>query len=379
VLAGFCSGDLEATDETGSPTAVVDTDGHPLSVGAGQQALYLLELAADGTVAHGRQLGGEGFGSLGYKLDVARDSAGGTVIAGGFFGSLALGTAAGPEASCGVYESDSELSNLFIAKLSEDGECVWSFHDPDTQPQAVESVAVDLGRSIVVAGEFAGDLEFPGGTVLQGSGGIDFFLARFDEDGNHKFSRSFGASGRVQSSARVASHLFGISALSGYFDGRIDFGGGPIQSNQGHDLFVAKFDPNGNHLWTRHFPVRRQPCSADDCDLDKIDIAFDGAGNLLIAGHFSGTVDFGGTTLTSEGGSIDLFLAKLDGDGELMWSGRFGDAGDQCELQHCAAQLGIDGAGNVLLGGFLEGSADFGSGPLDGGSVRNAFLAKFLP
>jgi len=40
-------------------------------------------------------------------------------------------------------------------------------------------------------------------------------------------------------------------------------------------------------------------------------IATDGSGNIVVTGRFSGTANFGDTTLTSAGGS-DIFITKLD-------------------------------------------------------------------
>ncbi|XXT24084.1 hypothetical protein WME94_21325 [Sorangium sp. So ce429] len=54
-------------------------------------------------------------------------------------------------------------------------------------------------------------------------------------------------------------------------------------------------------------------------------IAFDSRCNLILGGTFAGATDLGGATLT---GSRPLFVAKLDGAGNHVWSKRLGGASE---------------------------------------------------
>ncbi|HLN81480.1 MAG TPA: hypothetical protein VK392_09850, partial [Thermoanaerobaculia bacterium] len=56
-------------------------------------------------------------------------------------------------------------------------------------------------------------------------------------------------------------------------------------------------------------------------------IAVDGAGNVVVVGAFQNSVDFGGGSLTSAGGT-DMFVAKYSASGAHLWSRRFGGASD---------------------------------------------------
>ena len=69
-----------------------------------------------------------------------------------------------------------------------------------------------------------------------------------------------------------------------------------------------------------------------------------------------------------------MFLAKLDAAGGHRWSKRFGDAHDELGITVAA-----DGAGNALLTGDLDGTIDFGLGPLVSAGALNMFVAKFAP
>lgn len=101
------------------------------------------------------------------------------------------------------------------------------------------------------------------------------------------------------------------------------------------------------------------------------EVAVDGAGNVLVTGLFAGTVDFGGGNLVAAGSS-DVFLLKLDPSGNHLWSRRFGSS-----LADMGYGVATDGAGNVLVTGQYVGNADFGGGPLVSAGSTEIFLAKY--
>src|SRR5690606_1771095 len=52
----------------------------------------------------------------------------------------------------------------------------------------------------------------------------------------------------------------------------------------------------------------------------------DTSGNTYMTGAFSGTTNFGGTSLTSAGDS-DIFVVKTNKFGTVLWAERFGGGG----------------------------------------------------
>ena len=105
-----------------------------------------------------------------------------------------------------------------------------------------------------------------------------------------------------------------------------------------------------------------------------VSTAADASGNLLVTGSFGGSLTFGDTTLTSTG-ATNLFVAKLDQSGAPLWSERFGSG------QSASAGLAVDSAGNVVVIGSFQGSIDFGGTVLaiDGGATNGLFVAKLDP
>ena len=109
-------------------------------------------------------------------------------------------------------------------------------------------------------------------------------------------------------------------------------------------------------------------------------VAADAAGNLYVAGTFSGTVDFdpgpGVSTLTSGGTSTDdSYLARYTAAGALAWVGRLVDT--------TAEALAVDAAGAVYVTGNFPGTTDFDLGTgvsnLQTGQYVSAYVAKYNP
>lgn len=106
-------------------------------------------------------------------------------------------------------------------------------------------------------------------------------------------------------------------------------------------------------------------------------IAVDGQGNSYVTGHFQGSSTFG-TSALAGAGQTDVFVAKLDRQGKLLWARSFGGPGvDE------GRGIAVDAAGNVLATGSFSGMADFDPGPgrteLASAGGPDAFLLRLSP
>ncbi|MBL7965248.1 MAG: T9SS type A sorting domain-containing protein [Flavobacteriales bacterium] len=113
-----------------------------------------------------------------------------------------------------------------------------------------------------------------------------------------------------------------------------------------------------------------RPLGGPDAD-EAYAVAHVSGGGSYVVGMFNGTAQLGATALTSAGGK-DMFLARLDGGGNVVWARRAGGSGDQGG--HVVA---TDASGNAIVAGEFEGSMDFSTGMLTASGDRNLYLAKY--
>ncbi|MBI4701132.1 MAG: SBBP repeat-containing protein, partial [Deltaproteobacteria bacterium] len=335
----FVTGDLQGTADFG---------GGPLA-SAGGADIFVAKLDPAGSHLWGKRFGD---GSEQHGRDIAVDGAGNVLVTGYFQGSIDFG---GGLLTAGGW-------NVFVAKLDPTGAHLWSKRCTGGD-ELGWSVAADGAGNVLIAGEFVMTMDCGGGPLV-GAGGRDIFVAKLDSTGKHVWSKRFGDSA-YQHALSIATDGSDNVLVTGFFEGNIDFGGGLLTSAGADDVFVAKLDKDGKHLWSKRF--------GDGSGQSADGVVADASGNVLLAGSFGGSVDFGGGPLTSAGKS-DIFVAKLDPSGTHLWSKRFGNAGDQY-----AKSIAVDGQGNAVVTGYFDGAVDFGGGVLPSAGTYDILAAKFAP
>ena len=121
------------------------------------------------------------------------------------------------------------------------------------------------------------------------------------------------------------------------------------------DLFLAKYDRNGNQLWSRQIGT-----SADDVSFA---VSADDQGNTYVTGFTQGVL-YG----DSSAGGLDVFLIKFGSQGRELWRRQFGSIGDETGLS-----ITTDEEGSVYLTGQTDGN--LGEFTNEGG--KDLFVAKY--
>jgi hypothetical protein len=187
------------------------------------------------------------------------------------------------------------------------------------------------------------------------------------------------------------SHVFGSGIgvdaagntyVAGSFRSTMDADPGPgvwlLVPSGIYNVFVCKFSPSGNLIWAGAIT------SGSECGAGAMKV--DALGNVLVAGYMIGTTDFdfglGFTNLTTVG--RDLFLAKYDTNGGLVWAKALNSTSNATGLvDNDIFDMHIDATGNIYLTGTLETPIDFD--PSAGTAIQtpvssyDAFAAKYDP
>lgn len=334
---------------TGAFEGAVDFGGGPLVTA--NRDLFLVKIGADGAHQWSTSFGGANFEREG---GIAADASGNVVVTGSFPGTINFG--GGPLTSQGNYD-------VFVAKFAASGAHQWSKRFGGTDSDAGTSVAFDGAGNVFVTGNFRLTTDF-GGTSFTSAGESDIFVAKYDAAGNHLWSKAFG-NPDLDEAMGISVDGADSVAVTGSFGSTIDFGGGPLTSLGSTDIFAVKLDENGNHVWSARF---------GDTDLDNgVGVVANRLGEFVLTGSFRGSVDFGGGALMSAG-SGDVFVAKYDAAGNHLWSMRFGDvSGDSGQ------GLSLNSTGNVFVTGSFVGTVDFDGTPLTGAGGTDIFLFKLEP
>ena len=155
---------------------------------------------------------------------------------------------------------------------------------------------------------------------------------------------------------------------TGWFNGTADFDPGAgtfnlINSGQfGADIFISKLDSDGNFVWAKGMGGTTSDVGYG--------ISIDASGNVYTTGSFGGTADFdpgaGTFNLTSSGGS-DIFINKLNNNGDFVWAKAMGDASDDF-----GNAISVDSSGNIYTTGSFQGTVDFDPGDVGTSNLTSA-------
>ena len=182
-----------------------------------------------------------------------------------------------------------------------------------------------------------------------------FFSCTLMHAQNLEWVQQIGGVGIDNGSAIVVDSM-GNSYTVGTFNQTVDFDPSnnnfTLVSGGSDDVFITKLDPSGNFIWAKQI-------GGVDSDQARA-AAIDTLGNIYIASSFIGTINFatssGNVSFVSYGVS-DIFLAKLDSLGNILWGRQIG--GTSTDL---VEKMAIDGQGDIVLTGSFYGTTDFDPG-----------------
>jgi hypothetical protein len=299
---------------------------------------FIAKYASSGALVWAKRAGGASFDR---GNGIATDGAGNGYVTGLFSDTATFGTGDLNQTTITSAGSD----DIFVAKYDSSGALVWTKTAGGSGGDVGSGIAADGAGNSYVTGFFNGPATFgagePSQTTLTGTG---TFIAKYDATGTLVWAKqAAGNHGRG-----IATDGTGYSYVTGELAG---------------DIFVAKYDPDGALVWSK----RAGGTGGDRGD----GIATDGAGNSYVTGLLAGTGTFGAgevnqITLTSAGGA-DIFVAKYDPNGTLVWAKRAGAS--VSDLGHGVA---TDGAGNAYVTGLFQHTVTFGAGEANGTTLTSS-------
>ena len=236
--------------------------------------------------------------------------------------------------------------DMFLAKYDAAGKIQWAQYGGGAENESVSGLAIGTNNNIYVTGSFRGTAYF-GSSTITSSGFTDIFLASYNSEGDLLWLIKIGGTGYDEANGLTTDE-----------DGNIY-----ILGSNG----LSKYDPNGVLIWTRQF-----------YQIGVFDFHSDHNGHLYTTGSFFTTVNLGSSTLTPRG-VPDIYIAKFDTSGNVVWAKQGGGEG----WDDWGYAITTDDDGNVFVTGMFQDTAFFETDTLIaeidqfGSGGRDIFIAKY--
>lgn len=181
---------------------------------------------------------------------------------------------------------------------------------------------------------------------------------------NWQWAKSHGSTAAENISGLAVNSIGESYACGYYFSSNFTLGTTTLTNNGNYDSYITKFDVNGNPLWAKSF--------GGGFDDNATGIALDGSGNSYVVGNFISSNMVCGTTTLTNSAFGDLFIVKLDINGNFIWAKNFGDGGNTV-----ATAVTLDATGDILITGFYNSATlTMGTYTLTTFGNDDAFVAK---
>jgi hypothetical protein len=227
------------------------------------------------------------------------------------------------------------------------------------------SSTVDSAGNVYVAGYFWGQIFF-GGATIASDDATKIFVLKLNPDGGCMWAGAYGGPPTPEStgasySPKIAVDGSGNVYLTGIGDHWTQWGS--VTMSGGNYAVIAKLDSNGNILWAKQ---------ATGGSSSGQGIKLSSSGDVFVTGNLNGgPVNFGATSLSSAGAQ-DVFVTKLDANGNFSWAIRAGGSSSEA-----VRGVGLDSSGNIYISGYFGGGdATFGAITLTASGNTETFIAK---
>lgn len=336
----YCTGTFETSADLDPSLAVNQV------ISNGNWDIFISKFDSSGQFIWGKSIGGIG---LDRVFSIACDSQNNIYITGGFHGTVDFD----PNFSVSNITTIG-VEDIFVAKYDSNSNLIWIKHVGEFGHGGVgTSIIVDNSNHLLITGIFGVNIDFdPGPNIdLLTANASDIFVWKLDLNGNHVWAKNMGGPNDDEGES-ISVDSFGNIYTTGLFRFTADFNPSSnidtlVAGNEA--IFVSKLDSNGNYIWAKGFAYSGANIG--------FGISNDKNGNVLVTGQFVGTVDFDPSSnafpLTSNGNS-DIFIIKLDPNGNLKWVYNFGGTSSDF-----GAKIAIDSLCNVYTTGSFSGSIDF--------------------
>lgn len=367
----YSSGYLFITGSTGSTSGMVTSGSHQSVYGGGYNDVFIAKFDTNGQRLIGTYLGGS---DLDNGYDISADLSGNIVVTGGTKSNAGISTPGSHQASLIVPHYDA-----FIVKFNNNLARLWgtyygsySTHGNGITTDKFNNIVVigytESLSSIATPGAYQTDLDgLPGG----GSAMHDAFIVKFNSSGQRLWGTYYGGDGGEDGNG-IATDITGNIYVTGFTASNGLASPGAYQPNHGggqFDLFIAKFNINGQRLWGTYY-------GGNNWDFGNY-ITTDPAGNIIVTGKTESDSNIASPLSHQQvrGGWYDAFLVKFNPSGARIWGTYYGGGDDDCGNCCTVCRDYIFVTGQTYSTNSI---ATAGAHQTSYSGYNDAFIAKFI-
>ncbi len=228
-------------------------------------------------------------------------------------------------------------------------------------PDAVGSITTDAAHNVISAGYLTYGIVSGTDTLNALQASQAGFVIKTNAAGQLLWKKVLGKRGS-SSVYDILTDTGNNIYIAGTFTGIDSIGLTTVGSAGSTDIFIAKYDAAGNQLWIKTM-------GGTGADVPG-KLAKDANSNIILTGYFNGNALIGNQGFASAGRS-DIFVLKMDSDGNYLWQKSFG--GINYDEGHAVS---VDNDGNIFITGFFSTDVFFGSTQLSNSGNYDIFLTK---
>lgn len=324
--------------------------------------------------ANGNYIWAQSFGDFGADLGAATviDSNNNIFLCGTFWGNVDFDY--GPSSTI---LNTTTGNGVYLAKYTTAGNLIWAKKIVSDGTNNCYSLVLDNNENVYTTGSFIGTADFDASinvSNLTSVGQDDIFLTKYDASGSFIWAKKLGGVG-IDFGYGLICDMTNHLIVTGTFESTADFDPSSnttnLTSNGSTDIFLAKYDSNGNYIW------------AKSTGGPMTDVAYniitDNVGNIYETGRFDGNVDFDPSlniANLSSAGNYDIFLSKYDSNGNYLFAEKFGNTN-----LDMGSSITLDNVNNIYIYGWFNGTVDFDPSTnvssLTSVGGTNGFFAKY--
>jgi hypothetical protein len=244
-----------------------------------------------------------GGNDLDYPIGITVDKIGNTFFIGSFRSkSIQVGTLTVTNKSYAA-----TMQGMFLAKYNKNGEVIWA---KSLNRVILKSITSNVYGDVLITGTFT-DTVTLGNIKLTSVGKSDIFLLKYNTNGDVLWVKTAGGTDDEVVNRVVVNSNNDVVIAGAFKSSVMRFGTTILRSPINNSaFFIAKYTEDGNLLWAKKLTSSYLP----------FDIATDSLGSLFVAGTISTpNIIFGFDTLVNNN-YTNIFLAKYDIAGELIWA-----------------------------------------------------------